>query len=98
MLEISIRHRCDVLAAEHADLKVLVLAGGEGCAAVLEVGEVLVNNFFGANVLGDVEAVALVGDEFGGRGEINTAERGWSVGSTFSGRYKCGYCQIDGTY
>lgn len=76
MLEISIRHRGDVFAAEDAHLEILVLARGEGCAAILEVGEVLVDDFFSANVLGDVKAVALVGDEFGGRGEIDTTGRG----------------------
>lgn len=87
MLEVSIRYGGDVLAAEHAHLEILVLAGGEGCAAVLEVGEVLVDDLFGANVLGDVEAVALVGHEFGRRGEIDTAGRGWSAGNFPKGNH-----------
>lgn len=76
MLEISIWHRGDVFAAEHAHLEILVLAGGEGCAAGLEVGEVLVDDFLGANVLGDIKAVALVGDKLGGRSKIDTAKSG----------------------
>lgn len=54
----------DVLAAKDADLKVHVGPRGQLGAARFQVVEVLVDDCLGANVFGDFEAVALVGDEF----------------------------------
>lgn len=65
----------DVLAAEDADLKVHVGPWGQFGAARLQVVEVLVDDCLGANVFGDFEAVALVGDEFAWRGEVDTARK-----------------------
>lgn len=73
MLKVTLGHGSDVLAAEHANLEVLVLAGRQLRAAGLEIVQVLVDNLLGADVLGDGEAVALVGDELRGRGQVDTA-------------------------
>lgn len=63
----------DVLAAKDADLKVHVGPRGQFGAAHFQVVEVLVDDFLSANMFGDFEAVALVGDEFAWRGEVDTA-------------------------
>lgn len=78
VLKVPLRHRGDVLAAKDTHFKVLRLAGGELGAARFEVVEVLVDDFVGANVLGNVETVPLVGNEFAGGGKVDTAVK-WSA-------------------
>lgn len=80
VLEVALGYLGDVLAAEDADLEVLCGAGGQLGAAGLEVGEVLVDDLVGADVPGNIEAVALVGNEFAGGGEVDAAMVTWSAG------------------
>lgn len=73
VLKVALGHLGDVLAAEDADLEVLRGARRQLGAAGLEVREVLVDDLLGADVPGNVEAVAFVGDELAGGGEVDTA-------------------------
>lgn len=75
VLEVALGHGGDVLPAEDAHLEVLARARRELGAAGLEVVQVLVDDLVGADVPGDVEAVAAVGDELAWGGEVDTAVR-----------------------
>lgn len=101
VLEITLRNRGDVLSAEDTDLELLVLARGQLRAAVLEVVEILVDDRFSTNVLGNVETVALVGDELTWGGKIDAAgdvlaiirfakPRGGAGGGETETYYMCG--------
>lgn len=85
MVEVAVGNGGDVAAAEDSDFEILglgkaVFAGDLGAGA-LEVVEGLVDDFFGANVAGNGVGVAVVGDQFGGRGQVDTVDVGVSVKS-----------------
>lgn len=80
VLKVALGYLSDVLAAEDADLEVLCSARGQLGAAGLEVGEVLVDDLVGADVPGNIEAVALMGDELAGGGKVDAAMGTWSAG------------------
>lgn len=73
VLKVALGHRGDVLAAEHADFEVLVRTGRKFCAAGLEVAQILVDDLISAYMPGDVEAVALVGNQLARGGEVDAA-------------------------
>ncbi len=74
VLEVSGRNLGDVSAAEHADLELgsPCPVGGELGTRVDEVAEILEDDLVGADELGDVEAIALVRDQFLRRRQVDS--------------------------
>lgn len=73
MRKVTLGNLGNVFAAKDTNLKVHVGTRGKLSAACFQVVKVLVNDFFGANVLCNFEAVTLVGNELVGRGQVDTA-------------------------
>lgn len=71
--KVALGHLGDVLAAKDAHLEVHIGPGGQFGAAGFQVVEVLVDDFLGADVLCNLEAVAFVSDELIGGGQVDTA-------------------------
>lgn len=77
MLEITSRDFGDVLSTKDTDLETLILARGKLCAASFQIVQLLVNDLLSTDVLGDLEAVALVGDELARRCKVDSTDKKW---------------------
>ena len=73
MFEVPFWHWCLVLSAEDADLEILQPSAGVRFeASIPEVVKVLIDDFLGIDVLGNVLPCLPVGDELPGIGKVNT--------------------------
>jgi hypothetical protein len=81
VFEIAWLDRGHIFSAENPNLEFPVSLAQESCrkcfkACILEISKILEDDFIRSNMLCDDVGVALVGDKFGRRSEINSVDVG----------------------